>query len=70
MTVFNPEGLIAARARKRLTQQQLADLAGIAVGQVNRYECRKATPKRTTQYILADALGISVSDLTTEEVAA
>lgn len=45
------------RKAQRLTQERLAELAGIAREQVNRYENDKAVPDTETIFKIADALG-------------
>jgi transcriptional regulator with XRE-family HTH domain len=53
-----------ARKRKRLTQEQLADVTGLSVGYLGNLE-RGAVdrPKRPTLELLAAALDVSVNDL-------
>ncbi len=53
----------AERARRRLTQEQLADRAGLAVTQVARME-RGEVDSGVTKYVsIARALHMDVSDL-------
>jgi DNA-binding Xre family transcriptional regulator len=51
------------RLRRRLTQQKLAELAGLSVTQVSRIEQGVHTPRFSTLEKLADALGIDADDL-------
>jgi transcriptional regulator with XRE-family HTH domain len=53
----------ALRATLSLTQEQLAQKAGISVSYLSMIECGDGTPHVETLVSLADALGISVSQL-------
>lgn len=53
------ERLIAARAKARITQRELAELAGISQRQVARYEGGIQQPRPTTIHRLADALNVT-----------
>ncbi len=51
------------RKRKLLTQQELADRAGIGVNTVIRIERNQVDPQGRTIRKLADALGVAPSEL-------
>jgi transcriptional regulator with XRE-family HTH domain len=55
------------RIRAGLTQQELADLVGVAQATINRYEKGERTPRPATLGRLADALGVEEWDLTYAE---
>lgn len=55
-----------ARLEKRLTQQQLADLAGLDRSTVNQVENAQWTPMIDTAEKLAKAIGRSLDDLLSE----
>lgn len=52
-----------ARARAGLTQEQLADRAGVATEHLQRLERGVGNPTLATVYAIADALGCDVRDL-------
>jgi transcriptional regulator with XRE-family HTH domain len=58
-----PEHLTALRKQKGLTQQQLADLVGVHVVQVRRYEGGTSQPTLDVIRAMALALGISADEL-------
>jgi len=60
---FSPIALMEARARARLTLQQLAEKADLSFQQINKYEKGRITPRDTTVVLLADALGIPPNSL-------
>ena len=53
----------AARKRKGITQQQLADSLGLATGTVQQYELGKRTPKNGTIKAIAAILEMTPFDL-------
>jgi len=55
--------LVAARKRKGMTQQSLADAAGINVSQVRRYEGGVSQPSLEVLRKLAVALSVSADEL-------
>lgn len=57
------ERLSAVRAVRSLTQQQLADAAGIHVTQLRRYEAGTAEPSLRVLHALAVALSASADEL-------
>jgi len=57
----------AARARGRLTQEALADAAGLERSQVSLIEREAGNPTLSTLCQLAGALGVTVAQLLTEE---
>lgn len=59
-----PMRLQDARARRKLTQQQLADLAGISRRRLAGYENGESLPKRSTLLSIASALGVPPAWLT------
>jgi transcriptional regulator with XRE-family HTH domain len=61
------ERLSAVRAVRDLTQQQLADAAGIHVTQLRRYEAGTAEPSLRVLRSLAVALSISADELLFDE---
>ena len=50
-----------ARKAKGLTQNQLAQLVGVATGTIQQYELDKREPKIETFQKIAEALGVSLS---------
>lgn len=58
-----PDVIQHYRTRKNLTQQQLADLAGVTSRQIGRYEEGSQAPTLPVAVKLADALGISLTEL-------
>jgi transcriptional regulator with XRE-family HTH domain len=61
------ERLSAVRAVRSLTQQQLADAAGIHVTQLRRYEAGTAEPSLRVLRALAVALSASADELLFDE---
>lgn len=57
----------AARARARLTQEALADEAGLERSQVSLIEREAGNPTLSTLCQLAGALGVTVAQLVLEE---
>ncbi len=55
--------IVHYRNRKGLTQQQLADLAGVTVRQIVRYEAGDQAPTLPVAVKMADALGLSLTEL-------
>ena len=55
------------RIRAGLTQQELADLVGVAQATINRYENGERSPSPEVLGRLADALGVEPWDLTYAE---
>ena len=51
------------RALRRLTQQQLAELAGVSRRSVNAIENGEFTPSTVLAFTLARVLGIAITDL-------
>jgi transcriptional regulator with XRE-family HTH domain len=51
------------RARKKMTQQELATKAGVSLGYIARLETKRHDPKLSSLRKLAKALGVSVTDL-------
>ena len=66
MTEIFPQNLAFYRAKKGLTQRQLADLAGLSWSQISRYESGAVKPRLSALMRLADALGISTDKLANE----
>jgi transcriptional regulator with XRE-family HTH domain len=60
---FRGERLKIAREEKGLTQQQLADLAGLDKTQISRYEHEKHDPSTRILETLADLVGVSTDYL-------
>lgn len=58
------ERLLYWRSRLQLTQLELANLSGVSLPQLTRYEAGKSTPRLGAVMKLADALEIKVEDLT------
>lgn len=56
--------LAVARAKKNLTQRELADLVGITWSQISRYEAGKAKPRLAVLLSLSESLGVSPDYLT------
>ncbi len=61
--------LRAMRIREALTQEQLADRAGVTAATVARAERNERQPHMTTLRKLADALGVHPSELIEDEKA-
>ena len=55
--------IVAARKRKGLTQEQLADAAGLTVRTIQRIESGESTPRAYTLKTLASALDIHFENL-------
>jgi len=55
--------LRSARGRAGLTQEQLADRAGVTTEHLQRLERGVGNPTLATVYALADILGINVTEL-------
>ena len=51
------------RKEKGLTQQQLADAAGVAINSIRGYESENREPRRENLEAIACALGVTVKDL-------
>ena len=51
------------RIRRALTQEELADKAGLSKNAVNRLELDKAEPRMSTLRKLAKALGVEPAEL-------
>jgi transcriptional regulator with XRE-family HTH domain len=67
---FDPDLLRAQRARRQMTQWDLARDADLSIGTVQHLEQRRRRlPTEATLGKLADALGCSVSDLLTTKEA-
>ncbi len=60
---FSPKALRWARARAKLTQQELAEKSGISFQQINRYENGRTVPREITVLALTDALEIDPDSL-------
>jgi transcriptional regulator with XRE-family HTH domain len=61
--VYVGERLKALRIRRALTQEELAQRAGLSKNAVNRLEVDKAEPRMSTLRKLARALGVDPSEL-------
>lgn len=59
LTMEFPERLVYLRKQKQLTQQALADAAGVSASILKRYESGKAQPTLPVLRRLAIALGVS-----------
>ena len=57
------ERLVEARRRRQLTQEQLADKAGVHVTQLRRYEAGNAEPTLRILRQLAVALSVTTDEL-------
>lgn len=51
------------RKRKKLTQQQLAEMCGVTQGSVCQWEQGSVLPRLKTLFRVADVLGCKVDDL-------
>ncbi len=60
------EVLRAKRKEQKLSQEELAGRAGIAMRYVSLLECNKRQPTISTLYVLSQALGISMSEFVSE----
>lgn len=58
-----PQRLIKFRKNKQLNQQQLADMVGLHVAQIRRYEYGQSQPTLDVLRKLAVALGVSADEL-------
>lgn len=54
--------LLAARARRRLTRQQLSEETGLAVSTIQRFENGERSPDMIQLHILCEAFGISMRE--------
>jgi transcriptional regulator with XRE-family HTH domain len=61
--VYVGERLKTLRIRQALTQEELAERAGLSKNAVNRLEVDKAEPRMSTLRKLAQALGVDPSEL-------
>ena len=61
------ERIITCRTRLRFSQQEVADLIGIAAPQLYRYETGRSKPRPAMADRIADALGVSTNWLLTGE---
>ena len=66
MTDF-PHRLTAVRNQRKLTQQALAEHAGVHVSQIRRYEAGESTPTLDVLRKLAIALSVSADTLVFDE---
>lgn len=57
------ERLREARARKGLTQEQLAQIVGLHPLTISHFECRRLRPSLSTLLRLEKALGLGPGDL-------
>jgi transcriptional regulator with XRE-family HTH domain len=64
--VYIGDRLKNLRIRRALTQQELADRAGISTNALNRIELNKAEPHMSTLRKLAQALGVDPTELIEE----
>jgi transcriptional regulator with XRE-family HTH domain len=64
--VYIGDRLKTLRVRRALTQQELADRAGVSSNTLNRIELNKAEPHMSTLRKLAKALGVDPSELVGE----
>ena len=55
--------LVVARAENRMTQDDLAEAAGVSVDAIRVYETAKNTPRLDKAYDLAYALGVTIDSL-------
>ena len=61
--VYIGERLKTLRVRRALTQQELADRAGVSSNALNRIELNKAEPHMSTLRKLAKALDVDPTEL-------
>jgi transcriptional regulator with XRE-family HTH domain len=64
--VFIGDKLKNLRIRRALTQQELADRAGVSSNALNRIELNKAEPHMSTLRKLAEALDVDPTELVGE----
>jgi len=64
--VYIGDRLKRLRIRRALTQQELAERAGISTNALNRIELNKAEPHMSTLRKLAHALGVDPTELIEE----
>jgi transcriptional regulator with XRE-family HTH domain len=64
--VYIGDRLKTLRVRRALTQQELADKAGVSSNTLNRIELNKAEPHMSTLRKLAKALDVDPSELVGE----
>ena len=67
LPMYFPARLIQIRKATDQTQQQLADVAGVHVNQVRRYEAGSAQPTLEALIKLAKALHVSLDELVFDE---
>ncbi len=65
--VYVGDRLKALRIRRALTQEELAQRAGLSKNAVNRLEVDKAEPRMSTLRKLAQALGVDPHELVKPE---
>lgn len=66
-TPAQPHPLAVQRARKRMTQEALAEASGVDRTTIARIEGRVTKPLLGTMLALSDALGVRISKLIEEE---
>jgi transcriptional regulator with XRE-family HTH domain len=66
VVVFIGDRLKNLRIRRALTQQELADRAGVSSNAINRIELNKAEPHMSTLRKLAKALEVDPTELVGE----
>lgn len=57
------ETLIRLRSQLGITQNELADLSGVSLPQLSRYERGKSVPRTSALYKLAPVLNVDVAEL-------
>lgn len=57
--------LMAARARKRLTRQQLSELTGLSISTIQRFENGERSPDMNQLFALCEALDVPMRDFVT-----
>lgn len=62
MLRFDPVALLEARAKRGLTQAELATAAGVSSSMITRYERGVCAPRATTAFRMAEALGVLRTD--------
>lgn len=66
--MINTSAFKGFRKRKGLTQQELADKAGITRGMVAKYETGASEPSLQTAFKMAQALEINIEEMIVKDV--
>lgn len=62
------KNLVKFRKEKRLTQEELVKISGVAISQIRRYETDKSSPSLDVIIKLSKALGVSIDEMVFDKV--